>query len=164
MPPSARGCSALRRRGPRACEIARAPGDHPKSPARWSTPSIAPSAQPPWRPTPALLHGVVAHSPPSARARLGSSGAGSVSAAFDKTGGELLSAHRPADARPGGPRRRLWRPGGVGGPSPSGRAPLALGRRNAPVALCPAPRGLVAPSGPALPPPQAPPDAETEQA
>ena len=66
-------------------------------------------------------------------------------AVFEKTGGELLSSPRTAYARPGGPRLRLCRTGGACVPSPSGRNPLALCRRNAPVALGPAPRSRLPP-------------------
>ena len=105
---------------------------------------------------PVLPRGVVAHAPwswPSTRApNLGVK----VSAGCEKTGGELLSSYRAACSRPGGSRLRFCRTGGPRGPGPSGRNHPALCRRNGPVALCPAPRRLVAQSPAGAPCPYAP--------
>jgi hypothetical protein len=60
--------------------------------------------------------------------------------------GELLSPHRSAGSRPGGPRVCLYRSRCPRVPGAPGRAHLALGGRNYPGALCPPPRRLLAQS------------------
>ena len=59
--PCGNGCSALRRRGPRAYWIARAPGDRPRSRASWSSTSIASSIKTPSSMAPSRPSGVAAN-------------------------------------------------------------------------------------------------------
>jgi transposase len=65
---------------------------------------------------------------------------------------KLLPSHRPTGSHPRRPRVWRSRTGCPRVPGASGRDHCALGRRNDPVALCPAPRGLVAYSAACAPP------------
>ena len=126
MLPCVHGCSAWRRRGPRACWIAHAPGDRPQAHARWNTTSSASSIKTPWSTALAIPHGVVAPWPPWWPTRPGSNSAVNVCAGCEKKGPKLLPPHRATGARPGCSRLRLPRTCRPRVPGSPGREHLAL--------------------------------------
>ena len=152
MLPCAKGCIALRRREPKAEEIALDLVDPHKGPVSGNNTAIAWSIKPPGSTAPGMPHGVAVHWRPSSSARPGASAGVRASAAPEKKGRKLLPPSRSSCSRPGCSRLRLSCTRRPRVPSAPWREHLALCRRHQPLALCPAPRGLVAPRAARAPP------------
>ena len=161
LPPAASGSRAWPTTARRVEASGRALVDRPQAPARWPRTASAALSTPPGRLAPSLRHGVAAHWLQCSPTTPGARWAVRASAARANKGRTLLPAHRAARSPPGRPRLGRCRPRCPGVPGSSGRDHGALCRRHAPGALCPAPRGLVAPS-PARAPPHPPSASESE--